>query len=527
MEIERPDVYDDWSNLTKDVLLTIDQMLQQITTDHRIPPLEAVPTLLAATFQPSPDLVVRIVEPTGLSPNTVQVAYLATIVDPQLVDQDVLAPLMGTTTTPDQWDRSPITRAPVKRLPTWHAVLDQLAEGWTVLFAPGIDWAWGIDTTKYPSRTVGRPQTELAVRGPDDAFTELLTTQMGQLRQRFHDAALTFHPITLGRYQRTQVVVGFLRGLTNPALVDQMIQRLKAVTIDGRANATVIAGLIRDHPRSIFPTLRSTERVDLATQSLLEGKVVVLVDGDPFVLIAPAPLADFYRTAMDYAGAWYDISFVRLIRLLGWVMGIYLPALYIALTEVNTNLLPPALLILTAGDHAGLPFPPLVEALLMVLVIEVLREAALRLPKALSTTIGTVGAIVVGTAVVKAGLVSPQMIVVITLTALSFYSVPVYELTGTWRIVNAVMLLAGALLGLYGIIWVTMVVVGLLTELSSFGVPYFVPFAPFRANDWRDLFIRQPWNGLRRRLTTARPRGWRRMGSPQTVPPAHLKKGRN
>lgn len=527
MKKDQPDLYADWTNLTQDVLFRIDQLLQRLTEGNGLPPLSQVGPLLTATFKPSPDLVIRTVETPAIKPQAALLAYLSTIVDAKQVDQDVAAALISSPAPPNQWDRVPISQAPVKRITTWKDVLQHLAQGWTLVFAPGITWAWGVDTTKFPSRSIGRPQTELTIRGPMDAFTELLTTQMGQLRQRFHDPALTFHPMTLGQRQHTDVAVAYLRGLANPALIDQIIQRLKTIDFDGRSNASEIAGLIRDHPQSIFPTIRSTERVDIATRALLEGKAVILVDGDPFILIAPAPLADFYRTAMDYSGAWYDISFVRVIRLFGWIMGIYLPALYIALTEVNTNLLPPALLILIAGDHAGLPFTPLVEALLMVLVIEVLREAALRLPKALSTTIGTVGAIVVGTAVVKAGLVSPQMIVVITLTALSFYSVPVYDLTGTWRLVNAVMLLASAMLGLYGIIWVTMVVMGFLTDLTSFGTPYFVPFAPFRLTDWRDLFIRQPWTRFRRRLTTARPRDIRTMGHSHIVPPPHLKKGRS
>jgi spore germination protein KA len=350
---------------------------------------------------------------------------------------------------------------------------------------------------------------------------------MNQLRHRILDPHLHFKQLTLGSRQHTTVALAYLGGVANPALVATCLERLKSINISGHANATLIAGLIRDHPRSIFPTIRPTERVDLACWNLLAGKVVILVDGDPFVLIAPASLADFYRTSMDYSDAWYDTSFVRIIRLVAWAFGAYLPAIYIAMTQVNPNLVPATLLIITLGDHAALPFSPFIEAILMILVVEILREAALRLPHAMSTTIGTVGAIVVGTAVVKAGFVSPQIIVIITLTALAFFSVPVYELTGTWRIVNFLMLLISAVLGILGIILATFFLGGLLLSMTSFGSPYLVPMAPFRWRDWKDYLLRTPWASIRTHLTTARPLSATWNDTPSIDDPAHLKKSQD
>jgi spore germination protein KA len=345
---------------------------------------------------------------------------------------------------------------------------------------------------------------------------------MNQLRRRFLDDTLQFHALTIGRLQHTQVVVTYLEGVTNPGLIQTAIDRISQLSIDGYANSTLISGLIRDHPRSIFPTIRATERVDVAVWRLNEGKIVVHVDGDPFVLIAPAPLSDFYRTAMDYATPWYDATFSRLIRFAGWALGIYLPALYIAFTEVNPSLVPSALIIIILGDHAGLPFPPIVEVILMIFVVEILREAALRLPKALSTTIGTVGAIVVGTAIVRAGLVSPQIIVLMTLTALSFFSAPVYELTGTWRIMGFLMLIAAFLLGLLGIVIASVVMIAELTTMSSFGVPYMTPWTPFRWKDWRDAAVRVPWPGYNMRPAANRSLQPNMRGPRQPHTAAHL-----
>ncbi len=519
----RPNDVNEIAKLAEEATHVIDSMTM-VHHEHYEPNVGSAYERIRAEMGSSPDIILRYIQVPACQAHQVLIAYIDGLTDIQMVDQDIIAPLLEAQSGPEDWDQTTIRPGHISPRQEWSDILKDLASGNTIIFAPGLAHVWSVDTVKFQERAIGRPQTELSVRGPNEAFNENVYTQMSQIRRRFYDPTVHFHQITMGRLQHTAVMVAYIEGLTNPSLIDAVKMRLAAVRIDGRPNSTLVGGLIRDHPRSVFPTIRSTERVDVACMALLEGRVVICVDGDPFVLIAPAPLIDFYRTAMDYSDAWYDTSFIRVIRLLGWAMGVYLPALYIALTEVNTNLLPPALLIITAGDHAGLPFPPVTEALMMVFVIEVLREAALRLPKALSTTIGTVGGIVVGTAVVKAGLVSPQMIVVITLTALSFYSVPVYELTGTWRLMNFLMLMLASIVGIYGIILVTIWMMGALISLNSFDTPYFAPFAPFRLREWTDVLARMPWTWLRHRHPEARATPLRFMGDPTSSPPPHLGK---
>lgn len=490
------------------------------------PDIDAAYAHIQTSMGSSPDVILRKLNSPGCPPDGVLLGYIEGLVDAQLVDSSIIAPLLKTRLAPSTWGHAMLLSGDIRPRRRWPEILHDLTQGRTLVFAPGLCWVWSIGVSKLPQRSIATPKTEQTVRGPDEAFNEVVAVQMSQLRREFSYPGLRFHSITLGRLQHTAVVVTYLEGLANPALIQAVVERLEHVAIDGRATGTLLSGLIRDHPRSIFPTMRATERVDTACHELLQGKVLVLIDGDPFALVAPSPLADFYRTALDYDEAWYDVSFVRLLRLAAWAVGVYLPALYIALTEVNTDLIPHSLLILTAGNHAGLPFPPIVEAILMVFVIEVLREAAIRLPKVLSTTIGTVGAIIVGTVVVKAGIVSPQMIFVITLTALSFYTVPVYELTGTWRVVNILMLIAAAIMGIYGLVLVTVWMIGSLISLQSFGVPYFEPLAPFRLRDWFDFLIRLPWTLMRRRLSDARPTPPTIIGPSMEEPPVHLGRGR-
>lgn len=472
--------------------------------DQYVPGVEAAYQRLKAGMGKSSDVLLRKIEVPSCPASPVLIACIDGMADTQMVDQDIIQPLMATEKEPSTWDRNTMTPVHITKETSWPKILQDLAAGNTMIFAPQLNFVWVVDTVKYKQRAIERPQTEMAVRGTEEAFNEILLTQKNQIRRHLLSPALQFHDVTIGRIQHTTVSVAYIEDVTNPALVDEAIHRLKAIVIDGAANSTTIAGLIRDHPRSIFPTMRATERVDIVIWRLLEGTVVILTEGDPFALIAPSPLVDFYRTSMDYSSSWIDSSFVRMIRFGGWLIGMYLPALYVALADVNPNILPNELFIVMQGSHAGLPFPPLIEMVLMILVIEILREAALRLPKVLSTTLGTVGAIVVGTAVVKAGLVDPQIIVIMTLTALSLFSTPVYELTGTWRVVGFALLLGGSILGVLGIVLVTMMILAVAIDMQTFGTPYFAPWSPFRPRDWKDSIIRAPWTDFTTRWHSTR-----------------------
>ena len=447
------------------------------------------------------------------------------ITDARMVDYDVVTPLLGAESPPDQRDSTISGGSPVTRETSWTTLLDALAEGSTLVMAQGLPFVWVVSTPMFPERSVDRPKTEMSVRGPQEAFTEILATQKAQIRSYIRNPALSFVDLTVGETQQQAVAIAYIDGTANPNVVETARLRLSAVQVSGVTSSNQIGELIRDHPRSLFPTIRATERVDIVIWRLMQGAVAVLVNGDPFVLLAPAPLVDFYRTSMDYSTSWPDATFTRMIRFVAWILGIYLPAMYLAIADVNPNLLPSDLFILMQGNHSGLPFSPTVEIVLMIIVIEVLREAAIRLPTVLSTTIGTVGAIVVGTAIVRAGLVDPQIIVMMTLTALALFASPTYELTGVWRVVGFSMLIGAAVLGLLGIILITMGMLVVVMDMESFGVPYFTPWTPFRLSDQQDTLVRLPWSMVTRHWTAYRPQKttWRVPSRPATPP--RLRKG--
>lgn len=417
-----------------------------------------------------------------------------------IVNMDRLATILTAGSLPKKIATSGVAR------PTgvWQEVIQGLWTGHVVVLTRHQPGAMLLNLAKPPQRDIGEPHTEQSIRGPQEAFVEPAGTKLAQLRHRLPSPNLEVTTFTLGRRFPVRCDLIYCRGIASEAVVHTMQERIQQLDVDTITNVTRLGSFIRDQPWSLFPTVRYSERVDWIALQLESGKVALSVDGDPFVLTAPANLMDFYRTSEDYSSAWYDTSFMRIIRIVAWAFGVMLPGWYIALTEVNPDLISPTLFDIVSGSHTGLPFTPIVEVVVMILVIEILREAAVRLPTVLATTIGTVGAIVVGTAVVKAGFVSPQIIVLMTFTALSLFSVPTYELLASWRFTSWAVLLLAFVLGIYGIALVTLALSIELVALTSFGTPYLMPWSPWRPKDWLDTLWRVPWRSLPRRSTAGR-----------------------
>ncbi|NMP24097.1 spore germination protein [Sulfobacillus harzensis] len=497
-----------WEPIAEELLVALDAWLPSLKMKVAQQALDkgdlaVLERLLKEKQKVAPDLVVELLPESSGS-------LLMVYID-GLVDSERLTTI--TTTSGSVVEAFARSGASSKKVGQWDEVVTSFLSGEVALLRQTVPGALLVDLQKSPHRAVDIPHTEQSIRGPQEAFVETSTIKLAQIRRRLPAPNLAVETIPIGRRAPVPCHVVYIDGLASRTVVDTVRRRLQALDLDTATNATRIGSLIRDHSWALFPTVRYSERVDLVTLHLQSGKVAILVAGDPFVITVPATLADFYRTTADYSTTWYDASFVRMIRWLAWGFGIFLPGLYIALTEVNPDLISPSLFDIVSGSHTGLPFTPFVEVLVMILVIEILREAALRLPTILASTIGTVGAIVVGTSVVKAGFVSAQIIVVMTFTALSLFSGPAYELLSSWRIMNWLMLLSAFLLGVYGMLVSTLWLSVELVSLTSFGVPYFVPMSPWRPKDWGDYLWRAPWKRLIRRTTDSRGQDLRWMDS--------------
>ncbi|PSR34976.1 MAG: spore germination protein [Sulfobacillus benefaciens] len=486
---------------------------QSPTLDQFSGDVEAAYDRLKSTVGQSPDIIIRRFFIGQSHQVPALLAFVDGLASNEMIDQDTVT-LMQTFKGTESLLKNPaiahqiihdsvvsVGHATVET--KWSKLIIDLMGGNTIVWIQGCPEVLVLDTVKYPARAISAPMTERAVKGPQEAFNEVILTQMNLIRRRIKSPNLHFDPVKIGQLSQTLVVVAHVEGVTNPELVMAVKRRLADIQIANlEYSNTLSESLSSSH--SLFPQVRSTERADIVARDLSMGKVAIMVDNTPYALTLPATFIDFYQTTDDYTASFWEASLERLVRLLGLFVGLLLPPLYIALSSVDPELLPTKLVITIAGSRVGIPFPPIFEVIIMWTIIEILREAAIRLPKGLSTTLGTVGAIVVGTAVVKAALVSDIMIVIITLTALGLFTSPVYEMAVPWRILFWFVILAAYFLGVYGIILSLIVILAHLASLENFGVPYLSPFGPLRIRDLKDSWVKFPEDAMVYRPTSLR-----------------------
>jgi spore germination protein len=290
-----------------------------------------------------------------------------------------------------------------------------------------------------------------------------------------------------------------MHGVIHPDLVEEVKRRLESLDIDDAPESGTVEQWIEDSFLSPFPQLLHTERPDKVRAALLQGKAAILLDGTPFALLLPTTFVSLIQSPEDYYERWIIGSLIRLLRYMAVFISLFFPALYVALVSFHQGMIPFKLAFSIAAAREGVPFPALIEALLMEGTLELLREAGVRLPKPIGQTIGIVGGLVIGEAAVKAGVVSPIMVIVVAVTAIASFAIPSYSAGIAFRILRFAIILAASILGLFGIILAFIMISLHLVRLTSFGIPYSAPFAPAFTHDWRDLLIRAPITFLTKR----------------------------
>ena len=372
-------------------------------------------------------------------------------------------------------------------------------EGSSVILVEGSLKAIIIDTTGGESRSVEEPTSQTVVRGPKEGFTENLRTNTALMRRIIKSPKLRFDYKVIGRETRTNVAIVYLQGIAQDDVVQEVHRRIDQIEIDAILESGYIEEFIQDKAFTPFPLIQNTERPDTACASILEGQVVIMVSGTPFVLIAPATFVKFFQSSEDYYQR-YDIStFLRLIRVISFFISMLLPSLYIAITTFHQEMLPTPLLISLAAQREGVPFPALVEAFLMEITFEILREAGVRMPRIIGPAISIVGALVLGQAAVQAGLVSAAMVIVVSFTAIASFVIPAVNMGVAARLIRFALMILGGSFGLFGIMSGLMVLLAHMSGLRSFGKPYLLPFSPLIISNLKDAFIRVPWWAMRKR----------------------------
>ncbi|MGI6037115.1 MAG: spore germination protein [Limnochordia bacterium] len=352
----------------------------------------------------------------------------------------------------------------------------------------------GVQKAEY--RGINEPDTEPNIRGPKEGFTEILRINTSILRRRIRHPRLRIYQRQLGRLSNTPIAIAYIDGLAQDEVLRELKQRLDNIDIDAIHESGVIEELIEDEPFSPFPTILRTERPDRVTGALLEGRVAILTDGTPFALILPATFTMFITTSEDYYERFIIAGALRLIRIAAFFISLLLPSLYVAIVTFHQEMLPTPLILSIAAQREGVPFPAIVEALLMELTFEVLREAGVRLPQIIGAAISIIGALVLGDAAIRAGLVSPAMVVVVAATGVASFATPAFSLAIATRLLRFPMILLAASLGLFGVVAGLFALLIHLTTLRSFGQPYLEPLAPIVMTDMKDTILRLPWWAL-------------------------------
>ncbi len=374
----------------------------------------------------------------------------------------------------------------------------EILSGNTLLYVDGCDFYITNETKGYDKRGVEKPLIEGVVLGPQEAFNENLRTNVTLIRKLIKNNNLTTEFIKVGNVNKQLCAIVSIKGITNPAIVEEVKRRIKNIKSDMVLGDGVLEQFIEDNPYSIVPTVLSTERPDRTASHLLEGKVAILTEGAPFAKIVPVTLPSLMHSPEDSYMRWPYGTLIRLIRFIAAVIATLLPGLYVAITNFHQEMIPTELLIAIAKAKENVPFPTIVEVVLMELAFELIREAGIRIPGIIGNTLGIIGALILGQAAVQANIVSPVLIIVVSVTGLGNFAIPNYSLALAARVSRFCFIILGALLGFYGISIGIALFAILITNIKSFGVPFFAPIAP-KTKESSDLFFRKPvWQQIYR-----------------------------
>lgn len=376
----------------------------------------------------------------------------------------------------------------------FHELIASLLFGNVIFLLDGSGSFLVIDAKGWQTRGIEEPRVEQTVRGPREGFTETLRTNTSMLRRKIHNPNLVFEQMVIGKRTHTLVCLAYVKGVAPPALVEEVKRRLNLITIDDILESGYIEELIEDSPFSPFATVGNSEKPDRVAARILEGRVAILVDGTPFVLTVPSLFIEGFQAAEDYYSRPYYASFVRLTRFIGFAITLLAPGIYVALESFHPELLPTPLVITMASAVEGTPFPAVVEALLMITIFELLREGGIRLPATIGPALSIVGALIIGDAAVKAGLIGAPMVIVVSITALSSFLVVPH--TDAITLLRFGLTIMAGFLGIYGVGVGLIAILVHLCSLRSFGLSYLAPVVPLSWPQLKDAFIRAPLRSL-------------------------------
>ncbi len=385
-----------------------------------------------------------------------------------------------------------------KILNTLNDMTDYICMGFALIVFSNTE-AIAIEARATVDRGISTVDNESTVMGSKDAFNENFNTNVGLIRRRIRTSDLYVDGMFVGKRTKTKIGILYMNGIAEKKNVDTIKNKLKKINVDGVIDTGNLKTYLDTKTNYLFPTITSTERPDKVAQALLEGKIAIISDNSPFVLITPTFFIDYLHTSDDYYSKSINASFIRIIRLFAFLISIFIPAIYIALTTHNQDLLPLSLFLNFAEQRSSVPFSALIEALFMSISFEILRESDIRKPSSMGTSVSILGGLILGDAAVSAGIISPIMIIVISISAISglaFYEMEMINALRWWRFI---MMFLAMFFGLFGIFIGFIILLASLVTTTSLNVPYLAPFSPFIKGELKDSIIKGEHKKIRKR----------------------------
>lgn len=383
-----------------------------------------------------------------------------------------------------------ISNIKIKEINNYQDICKYLNNGFVILLIED-DYSLALEVKKNLTRSIEKPMTETTIRGALDAFTENIETNVGLIKRRLKTNKLWNEDMELGKYTKNKISILTIKGLTNSKIKDNIINKLNSLEIDGVTDTGTLKHLIENETKTIFPTSITTERPDKAASSLLRGKTVIIIDNCPFALIMPVDINDFFLSQDDKDSNYINNSLTRILRYLAFFITVLTPGIYIALTTFNQEMIPLELLTSFASQRSTVPFPAFFEALLMFVSFEILRESDYRIPNVSNSALSIVGALILGEAAVNAGIVSPIMIIIVAITAISALVVVEPELSNAIKWYRIFFMLGGTTIGIFGIFIVFIIFTTNLCSINSYGKSFTMPFTPIN-DDIKNSIIKFP-----------------------------------
>ena len=426
-------------------------------------------------------------------------AYIEGMIDKSTLNLSIFPQLMSKEISEEISDECPVdflmenvlTVYRVYKTNKYQDLILQILSGASVLFIEGCNECIIIDTRGFEKRNVEQPVTESVVKGSQEGFTENLRTNLTLVRRIIKNEKLVIEMLPLGKMDNSNCALLYLEGIVNPKVVNEAKKRIQRINSDFVLGDGVVEQFIEDNPFMLFPQVLTTERPDRTASFIMEGQVVIIAEGTPFAITAPVTFFRLFHSSEDTSARWPFGTFLRFLRLVGLFCATLLPGLYTAIALFHPEAIPTELLSSIATAKESVPFPTILEVLMLELGFELIREGGVRVPSVIGPTLGIVGALILGQAAVAAGLVNPILVIIVSVTALGNFVIPNYSLALAIRIERFFFIFAGAFLGIYGIALVVFILACQACSVKSFGVPFFSPVAP-KTKVNPDVILRYP-----------------------------------